>query len=140
MKKMLQTGINPSITNIWLLMLRILVAAFMLNHGFPKLLTLFESSEIKFGDPIGLGPVISLSLAVFAEFFCSILVGIGLFTRFATIPLMITMMVASFIVHSSDPFGRKELALLYLIIYITLLVFGSGKYSLDYLIFNRKSD
>ena len=135
---LLQTGFHQTLGNYWLLILRILTAAFMLTHGVPKLVRLFDAGEIKFGDPIGLGPALSLTMAVFAEFFCSILIGIGLFTRLASIPLIITMMVAGFIVHGSDPFGRKELALLYLIIYITLLVFGGGKYSVDRLLFDKK--
>jgi putative oxidoreductase len=90
-----------------------------------------EGGEIKFGDPIGLGPGISLGLAVLAEFACAILVGIGLFTRWATIPLIITMSVAAFVVHAQDPFGYQEKALLYLLIYISILIFGPGKYSID---------
>ena len=139
MKKKLQTGFNTTTANIWLFILRILVSAFMLTHGLPKLYRLFEEGDIKFGDPIGLGPAASLILAVFAEFFCSILVGLGLFTRLATIPLAATMMVAAFISHGSDPFSRKELALLYLLMYVTLLIFGGGKYSIDYFLFNKTS-
>jgi putative oxidoreductase len=88
--------------------------------------------EIRFADPFGLGVTLSLFLVVFAEFFCSILIGFGIGTRLATLPLIITMFVAAFIAHGPDPFGKKELALLYLVIYIFLLVAGSGKYSVDY--------
>jgi putative oxidoreductase len=56
----------------------------------------------------------------------------------ATIPLIITMSVAAFVAHGADPFGKKELALLYLVIYLFLLFAGSGKFSIDYLI-SRKS-
>jgi putative oxidoreductase len=49
------------------------------------------------------------------------------------------MMVAAFMAHGADPFAKKELALLYLLIYVTILVTGSGKYSLDhYLNKNKK--
>jgi putative oxidoreductase len=34
-------------------------------------------------------------------------------------------------VHAADPFARKELALMYLLAYITILVAGPGKYSVD---------
>ena len=67
------------------------------------------------------------------------LIGIGLGTRLATIPLMITMLVAAFIGHGADPFGRKETALLYLMIYLTIFVIGSRKYSIDYLISSSKA-
>ncbi len=134
MKRLLYTGTREGYLDLLLLILRITLAAFMLTHGWPKLTRLFAGGEIQFGDPIGLGPALSLILVVFAEFFCSVLIGIGLGTRLATIPLIITMAVAAFVAHGSDPFGRKEIALLYLLFYLTLLVIGSRKYSIDYLI------
>jgi putative oxidoreductase len=44
------------------------------------------------------------------------------------------MFVAAFISHGEDPFRRKETALLYLLFYLVLLIIGSRKYSVDYLI------
>lgn len=105
----------------------------MLTHGYPKLQRLF-AGEMQFGDPLGLGPEVSLVLAVFAEFFCSILVMLGFGTRLAVVPLIVTMAVAAFMVHGADPFGRKEMALLYLVGYVVLLLTGSGKISVDRLI------
>lgn len=134
MKKLFQTGTREEYLDILVLLLRVSIAAFMITHGWPKLSKLLAGGEIQFGDPIGLGPALSLVLAVFAEVVCSILIGIGLGTRLATLPLMFTMLVAAFIAHGPDPFGRKEAALLYFLIYLTLFVTGSGKYSLDHLI------
>lgn len=135
MKKLLFSNHFPSaFADAWLLVFRVCACAFMLTHGYPKLTRLFGEGEIQFGDPIGIGPVPSLVLAVFAEFFCSILIALGLFTRLASIPLMITMAVAAFVAHGGDPFGRKELPLMYLLVFTTLLVFGAGKYSLDRLL------
>ncbi|KKK76887.1 hypothetical protein LCGC14_2859120 [marine sediment metagenome] len=138
-KRILQTEFNQDTKDFWILLLRLLVAAFMLTHGISKFNSLIAEGEIKFGDPIGIGPVASLVLAVFAQVFCSILVGIGLGTRYATIPLIITMAVAGFITLGADPFGRKELALLYLLTYVTLFFLGGGKYSVDYLISRKRS-
>lgn len=138
MKNIFQTEIKAKYLNLVILLVRITVAVFMLTHGWPKLQKLLAGGEIKFGDPIGIGMAPSLALAVFAEFLCSILVGIGFATRLATIPLIITMAVAAFISHGADPFGRKELALLYLLIYIFLLVAGSGKYSIDNIISRKR--
>ena len=90
--------------------------------------------EMQFGDPIGLGPEVSLVLTVFAEVVCSILIVLGLGTRLAAIPSIVTMAVAAFIVHGADPFGRKEMALLYLVGYVVLLLSGSGKFSVDRII------
>lgn len=113
----------------------------MLTHGFPKLLTFFGSEEIVFADPVGLGEVVTFSFAVFAEFICSVLIILGLGTRLAVIPLILTMAVAALIVHVPDGFGRQELPLLYLTGYVLLIFTGSGKYSLDwYFLSKKKSD
>ena len=137
MKSIFRTGTKEEYLNLLVLLLRVTVAAFMLTHGAPKLSKLLEGGEIQFGDPLGLGPALSLALVVFAEFFCSLFIGIGLGTRLAVIPLMITMLVAAFISHGPDPFRQKEMALLYFLLYLVLLVTGSRKYSFDYLMTRR---
>jgi putative oxidoreductase len=130
MKKLFSTRLNQTSIHLALLILRLATGGFMLTHGFPKLQRLLQGN-FQFGDPIGLGPEVSLVLAVFAEFFCSILIILGLGTRLAVIPLIVTMSVAAFISHSADPFARKELALFYLVSYVVLLFAGSGKISAD---------
>jgi len=137
--RVFQTGTREEYLNILVLVLRISIAAFMLTHGLPKLSKLLAGGEIQFGDPIGLGPAFSLILVVFAEFFCSLLIAIGLGTRLASIPLMITMIVAAFITHGDKDFGRKEVALLYLLFYIAFFILGSRKYSIDYLLIKRSA-
>ncbi len=139
MKRIFQTGTREESLDILILVVRITVAAFMITHGLPKFQRLLAGGEIQFGDPIGLGPTLSLILTVFAEFFCSLFIALGLGTRLAAIPLMITMGVAAFVAHGADPFQRKELALLYLLFYLVLLIIGSRKYSLDYLLTRRIS-
>ncbi len=112
-------------------LLRISIGLLMLVHGVPKMLMLFGGGEIMFPSIFGLGPTFSLVLAVFSEVVCSVLLIIGLATRTATLPLIGTMLVAVFIVHGQDPWGRKEMAILYLLVYIVLLFTGGGKCSLD---------
>ena len=131
MKKIFNTALPENYVHVFLLIFRITVGIFMLTHGIPKLLKLTSGVEIQFADPYGLGPAFSLVLVVFAEFFCSILVILGLGTRLAVIPLMITMMTAAFYAHADDPFATKEKPLLFLIIFALLFVFGSGHYSID---------
>jgi putative oxidoreductase len=129
MRRIFSTNISPTNISIALLLLRVVAAAFMLTHGMPKLMNMIAGTS-KFGDPIGLGKDVSLGLTVFAEFACSILLLLGLVTRLALIPLIITMAVAAFVVHGSDSFGKKEMALIYLVIYVTLFITGPGKYSI----------
>lgn len=119
-------------TDIALLLLRLCFGGLMfINHGIPKVARLGAEGGIKFADPLGMGPEISLWLALFAELGCAALVVLGLFTRLATVPLIITMAVAAFIVHGDDPFKEMEGALLFLIPYIALLLLGPGYYSAD---------
>ena len=132
---MLHTFFNRNYTNtqvdVVLLMLRIGVGSMMLVHGLPKLEMLMAGGEVQFPGVMGMNPTLSLTLAVFAEFFCSILLILGLATRFATIPLIITMLIAVFVIHANDPFANQELGLHYLLTYLALLILGAGKFSVD---------
>lgn len=129
---------NPIYVDIVLLVVRLFVGFAMLSHGFPKLQQLLEGGEIKFFDFMGLGPTVSLVLTVFAEFVCSILLILGLFTRVATGVLIFTMTIAAFVVHGADVFEKRELSLLYLSVYLLIISFGAGKISVDYMIEKRK--
>lgn len=117
--------------NVGILVLRIAVGLMMMfPHGWTKLIN-FGQRMNSFPDPLGIGSKASLSATVFAEFFCSILIIVGFKTRIASIPLVITMLVAAFVVHAPDPWGGKEKAILYAVIYLVLLFLGSGKFSVD---------
>lgn len=131
LKKALSSGVSSTNISVALLILRVVGGAFMLTHGLGKFEALFSGEPIQFRDPIGVGATASLALAVFAEVLCAILLIIGLGTRLAAIPLAITMLVAAFIVHANDGFGRQELPLLYAAVYISIALIGAGKYSLD---------
>ena len=131
MKTFYSTALPEKYGHLALLFFRVLTAAMMLTHGIPKLQRLMSGEEIKFADPYGLGPAASFVLVIFAEFICSILVALGLATRLAVIPLMITMATAVIFAHADDPFGVKEKPLLFLLIFALLFVFGSGRYSVD---------
>jgi putative oxidoreductase len=122
------------ILDISKLIYRVSVASFMLTHGLGKFKLLLSGNLDKFADPIGIGPEISLILAVGAEFFASIAIILGFKTRLATIPVIITMAVAGFIVHAGDPFNVKEFALIYMLAFIGIAIIGSGKFSLDFLV------
>lgn len=137
MKSLSNVKIGEDRLAVALLILRVVAAAFLLTHGIPKLGRLFSGEEIKFMDFMGLGPTISFTLAVFAEFLCSILVILGAFTRLALIPMIITMGTAAFVAHADDPFGTKEKPLLFLLIFLFLLITGPGKYAVDRMIGRR---
>ena len=87
-----------------------------------------------FPDPLGVGNSLSLGLTIFAEVLCAGLLALGLFSRWVSAPLAITMAVAAFIVHAGDPWQKKEMAVIYMVSYIICGLLGSGRFSLDYLI------
>jgi putative oxidoreductase len=123
---------QDSWTSLGLLFLRITAGGMMLfGHGWAKLVG-FADIAPKFPDPLGLGSTtFSLALAVFAEAFCAAAVMVGVATRLASMPLVVTMLVAAFVVHSDDPWAKKELALLYAAPFLTLVFTGPGKFSFD---------
>ena len=122
--------------NLGVLFLRVGIGLMMIaGHGYPKFQKYFGGDRTAFGDPIGLGSETSLLLAMCAEFFCSLLLIFGLFTRAALVPLMFTMLVALFLVHTNDPLAKQELPLLYALSFLTIFLTGPGRYSADRLLF-----
>lgn len=110
-----------------------------LNHGWPTLKGAI-SGATDFPDPLGIGTEMTMAMAGFSEFICALFVVAGLFTRISVIPILINFAVAFFIFHSGDPFGRKELAYLYLSSMSAIMMLGPGKYSLDYLLFRESKN
>ena len=122
---------DSNLDNAAKLLIRLGAGGMMLTHGIPKIGRLFGEGPVKFADPFGLGPEISLVLAIIAEVICAVLVMVGFKTRIATIPLMLTMLTAAFYAHWNDPFGKKELPLLFFLVFLAILIMGPGKYALD---------
>ena len=114
------------------LFVRISVALTMLlSHGHGKLQN-FSNMAPNFLDPLGLGSTLSLALVIGSEFFGSILLALGLLTRWSAFSLLFTMLVAAFIVHGPDPFKAKELAFIYALFFLLFTVAGGGRYSMDH--------
>ncbi len=139
MKKIISVYNTSSSTAVALLVARIGIAALMLTHGLPKLMMIFSGAPLQFPPVMGMSPELSLTLVVFAEVFCSLFILAGFGTRIAVLPLAFTMLVAALFFHAADPFSAKEPALLYLLGYAVLLIAGSGKYSVDYLLQGNKT-
>jgi putative oxidoreductase len=114
-----------------LLLLRLWLGLSMLwLHGWEKLMNLL-AGKTSFLNPLGIGETTSLVLAIFAEFVCSALIILGLWTRWAAVILAFTMGVAFFIVNSGKATGGGELAWVYFGGYLVLFVAGAGKFSVD---------
>ena len=142
MKKIFSFSTQPIALNAGLLLLRGIIGIQMALYGYDKILKFntsiasdFWGKQIHFLGQTGAFP---LSLTIFAELCCSILLLFGLLTRLSLIPLMFCM---AFIVVSVEKFNIISLgnagyeishALVYLVMYVVLYLTGPGKYSLDY--------
>lgn len=117
----------------FLLALRILFGLLLLSHGIAKWSN-FETLSATFPDPLGLGSRISLMLAIFGEVICSAGFIVGAFYRLALIPMIFTLCIAFFVVHGHDSFAVKELAFVYLTVFVLMYAAGPGNYALDSLV------
>jgi len=127
---------GDSLKNLGLLVLRVwLGLSMLLLHGWPKVEKYANMSQ-GFPDPLGVGPAMSLNLAIFAEVFCALLLVVGLTARLAAIPLIVTMAVAFFVVHGGalTGEGNGEMAFIYLAGFVALFIAGPGRHSFDHLI------
>lgn len=133
MKKLLSTKYSAGAFSTAMLVLRLGLGILMMMHGYNKLVH-FGDKHNSFMNFLGLGSTISLALIVFAEFFCSLFLILGLFTRLAAIPLIIATLVMIFKSHNGDILGEGEHAALYLTGYLVLLLVGPGRVSVDSMI------
>jgi putative oxidoreductase len=133
MKKLLSTKYSAGAFSAAMLILRLGLGILMMMHGYDKLVH-FAKYQNEFMNFLGIGKTMSLALVVFAEFFCSLFLILGLFTRLAAIPLIIATCVMVFKAHNGEVFGDGEHAALYLIGYAVLLLVGPGRVSVDSMI------
>ncbi|WP_336513796.1 DoxX family protein [Pollutibacter soli] len=130
MKKLMNIGYKDWAFNLSMFILRIGLGALMIPHGYDKLVH-FAQYKKNFINFLGMGSSISLGLVVFSEFFCAAFLIMGLFTRFAVIPLIISTSVAVIQAHGGAIFGDGEHGSLFIVGFIVILLCGPGKASLD---------
>ena len=116
--------------SVILLIVRVVFGVMLMNHGIDKWANYQELSAV-FPDPLGIGSPLTLGLAIFGELACSMAFIIGFLYRLAMIPMIFTMCVAFFIVHADDPFAVKELAFVYLVVFVLMYIVGPGKFAVD---------
>lgn len=127
---------NSTKVSLYLLVTRIIFGVLLMNHGIQKWSN-FQELSTAFPDPLGAGSELSLSLAIFGELFCSMGFIVGFLYRLAMIPMIFTMVIAFFVIHANDAFAVKELAFVYLVVFVLMYFAGPGKYSIDYFIGNK---
>jgi len=131
MKRILSIKYSAGAFNFSMLVLRVIFGLLLIaKHGYAKLQG-FSGLHSQFYNFLGLGSKATLILAIFAEVLCALFVVLGLFTRFAVVPIIVTMLVAIFGFNKGKAFTESELPFLFLGACITLLFCGPGKFSID---------
>ena len=131
MQKFLRLEFVASSPDAGLLLLRLWLGGSMVwLHGWGKLMALF-AGKLSFPDPLGIGETPSFLLTIFAEVICSVLLIVGLWTRWAAFVLAFTMGVAFFVVNNANLKGNGELAWLYFGGYLVVFAAGAGRFSAD---------
>lgn len=123
------------VVSVILLAVRVSFGVLFFVHGVDKMMN-FQTLSENFPSVLGFGSYMSLMVAIFCEFCCSLFLIAGLLQRLVLIPMIISMGVAFFDVHDALLPGG-ELALIYFIVFIILFFTGSGRYSIDYILDNK---
>ncbi len=109
-----------------LLVLRLGGAWLLLQvHGLPKLVHFSRELQV-IEDPFGLGAGLTLCLAIAAEVLCPLLIGLGVITRLACLPILVLLLVSLLVVHPQWSLGEGQFGWLLLIIFTTLAISGAG--------------
>jgi putative oxidoreductase len=130
MSKLTSTGYNDFSFSMATFLLRLGMGLLMIPHGYDKIVHFMQYKK-DFMNFLGLGSTFSLGLVIFAEFFCSVFLIMGLFTRIIAAILIIEMIVVVFSAHKGQVFGEGEHGMLYLVAYLSIILLGPGKASLD---------
>ena len=122
--------------DIGLLILRIGIGGMFIMHGLPKLIGGPEKWEMLGGVMkfvgVDFAPMAWGFMAAFSECAGGLLLVLGFFTRPACFALLATMVVAMFMhIGKGDSFVTYSHALEAGILFISLILIGPGKYSID---------
>lgn len=126
-------------TNTALLALRLILATVFIFHGSQKLFGCFGGYGLtatgqymeSIGIPFG---TVSAFLAGSTEFFGGILLLAGVLIPIVTIPMVVTMLVASFVAHGGGfnaQTGGMEYALTLSVVLASLGLLGGGDWTLE---------
>lgn len=112
------------------ILLRVGFGTFMFARGWEKLIHLIDhlgGQRLTFADPLGIGLLPSLVLAIFAELVCSALVILGIQTRYAAWPIVFSLFLAAFVVHKGETFAERELTLVYMLAFAVIGLVGQSQ-------------
>ena len=129
-------------SNLSRLFIRLFVGVMFMQFGIRQLMN-FENVMIIFPDALGMGHEMTLMLMITIEICCSLMIMFGFLTRIASIPPIISMIIAENIILTEIvhqvPYTLMStqpgyLPIMFIGIFVFIILSGPGKISLDYLI------
>lgn len=150
---------RPILSDTGFFILRVGVAlSLFFRHGVEKLVGFQHMASFLQMDPLHIGVYPSLAFATLSDGICTLLVVFGLFTRAASLIILVNLAVVLFVMQNvvglvhwqtmrvmpqaarfAPPPGpgreHTELVVLYMSVFIFLLISGPGRLSLDHLLF-----
>ena len=140
LSRILNAKFLPTSTDVGLLLLRVGIGLIMfLKHGWEKIAVMSLTNN-HFPDPIHIGMNASWTIAVISDGICSLLIVLGVATRWVSLFAFCNIFVAWTFVHHYGFFGKTpnanygELIAQYLVTCVVLMVAGPGRYSVDALL------
>ena len=130
---------DPWMVGTWTVILRVSLGMLLIYHGASKV---FEGTSGMTEELTELGwplPAFQSFLATYTEFLGGILLVVGLFTRPAAFMNIGLYTILTLLFHMNDAFGKKEKAVLFLLLSMLVFFFGPGRLSVDYYLFKKNA-
>jgi putative oxidoreductase len=119
------------------LFLRIFIGILLFTQAITKSQDYLWLEEF-YPSILGLEPATVLSMVGVIEAIAGVMLTIGLLTRYCAALMAIMMFAAAFLFFPHQGFAEGELKFVYTGIYLSLVISGGGRYSLDTIIFSLK--
>lgn len=130
---------DPWMVGTWTVILRVALGMLLVYHGSSKVFDGTAGMTEKltsYGWPLA---GFQAFLATYTEFLGGVLLIVGLFTRPAAIMSIGLFSIIVFVFFMNDPFSKKELPVVFLLLSMLVFFFGPGRVSVDYYLFKKNA-
>lgn len=131
---------DPWMVGTWIVILRVALGMLLVYHGASKVFegTVALTEKLtSYGWPLA---GFQSFLATYTEFLGGVLLIVGLFTRPAAIMCMGLFSIIVFVFFMNDPFSKKELPVVFLLLSMLVFFFGPGRVSVDHYLFKKNAE
>ncbi len=131
---------EPLYLNTGLLIIRVIIGAFMIYHGWEVLDAEKMKGYAKWMTDLGFpAPALMAYLGKGSELVCGILLLIGWVTRPAAIMLAITMFAVAFGMGHGKIFTDDQHPFLFVVLSLVFVFTGAGRFSVDHYVYGNRN-